>query len=146
MRTLSRRLASDAPPPLRGRVSFALVCAMVIASTMAALLALNIAATRASYAQEDLSARLVRLTEEQQALAEDLEARQAPAALEREAADLGMVPANRAFVSMRDGTLLGDASPAQPPEPDEDEVGPAAGAGTADDTTPAPPTTTGDAP
>ncbi len=120
MRRPSRRLASSAPPPLRGRVSFALVCSLVIALTMAALLALNIAAARASYAQQDLASRLAVLTEEQQALAEQLEARQAPSALEEAAADLGMVPANRAFVSMRDGELLGDASPARRPPTEQD--------------------------
>ncbi len=141
MKSPTRRLASTAPPPLRGRVSFALVCAMVIAATMAALLALNIAVARSSYAQDDLTQRLGLLTEQQQALREELETRQAPSSLEARAASLGMVPANRAFVSLRDGALMGDTSPAQLPPPEEDE-----GQETGAPETDAPPTTTGDAP
>ena len=136
MRTAARR------PARAGRIPFALVCCALIAVTMAALLALNIASAQASYSQDALQARLSRLGEDQQALRERLEAAQAPDALERAASAQGLVRSGgTAFLSLEDGAVLGDPQPAveptpeptEPPEPPE----PPEGAGGTDGPPPA---------
>lgn len=114
MRASVRRPAARA-----GRVPFALVCCALIAATMVALLALNIAAAQASYSQDALQARLTRLGEEQQALRERLEAVQAPASLEQRATAAGLVPSgNTAFLSLEDAAVLGKPAPAPEPTPE----------------------------
>ena len=113
MRTAARR------PTRASRIPFALVCCALIAVTMAALLALNIASAQASYSQDALQARLSRLGEEQQALRERLEAAQAPDTLERAASAQGLVRSGgTAFLSLEDGKVLGDPQPAVAPTPE----------------------------
>jgi hypothetical protein len=116
------RLAVVAPPPVRSRGPFALVCAALLAGTLVSLLLLNIALSRGSYREHELEQRRADLADQQQALSERLAAEAAPGRLAQRAAALGMVSnPNPVFLRLSDGAVLGAPTPApalpSPPPP-----------------------------
>lgn len=79
--------------PRRSRVGLVIACLGLLVAGLVLLLQVNISLSHGSYEMYRLQARQDALTEQQQALEEDLTARQAPQELARRAAGLGLVPA-----------------------------------------------------
>ncbi|MFC5998359.1 hypothetical protein ACFP6A_06450 [Quadrisphaera sp. GCM10027208] len=105
-----------APAGRRRTVPFVAVVAALLASTLVALLMLNIALSRGAFTVHELERRSDLLAEEQQALAERLAVEASPARLAERAAGLGMVPnENPAGLRLEDGAVLGTPAPAAPP-------------------------------
>jgi len=110
------RLRTVAPRGvLEAQVPFAVLCCAVIVMTLLSVLAINIALSRGSYAAGDLRRERRLLVEEEQALRERLAAAEAPGALERRAAELGMVPGDLAAIYLAERKVLGEPRPAAPP-------------------------------
>jgi hypothetical protein len=101
------------------RGPFALLVVLLLGGGLISLLLLNTTLGRNSYVVYRLTRSTEQLGETEQQLREELDRRQAPAALAQQAAALGMVPATSpAFVRLSDGAILGKAEPGQrPPTP-----------------------------
>jgi len=129
--TETPRLRVVTGAPLRhGGAAFGVVCAILLAAGLIGLLVLNTALAQGSFTMSRLQATSDRLADAQGALNQSLDASKSPANLAREAADMGMVPAeSAAFLRLSDGKVIGVASQA-PPVPGFTVVGttaPAAG-------------------
>lgn len=111
------RVVTAAPRPPR-RMPFVVLCSVVLAAGLLAVLLLNIQLARGSYALHDLQRQSTVLSEQTEALNEQIATRQAPAALAQAATELGMVPGSSpAFLRLPDGQVLGvPQAPAQAPE------------------------------
>ena len=93
---LARPRTASSPLP------FTILCTLIVAATLAALLYLNIQMSGTSYEITRLQSQSQRLTQEQQALAE----------LEKQARELGMVPVSEpAYIDLSTGKVLGDTAP-----------------------------------
>lgn len=102
---------------------FTMLCTMIVAATLAALLYLNIEMSDTSYEITRLEAQSSRLTQEEQALAETNERLGTPQELERQARELGMVPVtDPAYIDLDTGTVLGETVPTEGTAVDADAV------------------------
>ncbi|WP_424887873.1 septum formation initiator family protein [Streptomyces sp. XH2] len=94
------------------RTPFVLLVVVLLGSGLISLLLLNSALNQGSFELSRLQRKTTELTDEQQALQQEVDQLAAPDALERRARELGMVPGgNPAFLSP-DGTVRGQPSPA----------------------------------
>lgn len=104
--------------PQRSRVGLVVACLCLLVAGLVALLQLNISLSHGSYEMYRLQARQDALAEQQQALEEELTARQAPEELARRAAQLGMVPADGTqFLRLQHGAGGVATPPAPVPTP-----------------------------
>jgi hypothetical protein len=113
------RLRVVAPVPGRSRTGLAVLSVTLLVVGLLTLLMLNISIGKGAYTLTELRRAQLQASEQQQALAEQVEERSAPQRLAARAKKLGMVPApNTAFVRLSDGRVVGRAAPATaPPKP-----------------------------
>jgi hypothetical protein len=110
-------------PPLRvvpaairdtGSGAFALLCVVLLAAGLVALLMMNTALASGIYQLKNLQSQSGTLTDQQEQLTQAVDDLRSPRNLAGRAQQLGMVPAkSMAFVRLSDGTILGVAQPAQ---------------------------------
>ena len=101
-----------APSAGRGTMPFTLLCTLIVAVTLSALLYLNIQMSEASYEITRLQGQSQRLTEESQGLAETNERMGTPQELERQAREIGMVPvSDPAYIDLDTGEIIGSTDP-----------------------------------
>lgn len=101
------------PEPARSSTPFVLLCSLIVAATLAALLVLNIEMSDTSYRITRLEMQSQRLTEEAQALQETNDRMGTPQELEKAARELGMVPVDTpAYIDLATGTVIGETDPA----------------------------------
>lgn len=115
-----RRLAGPSGPGGRStaaRSPFVLLIVVLLAGGLISLLLLNAAVNQDSFTLSRLQKQTDQLTDEQQALQQEVDQYSAPGALDKQARRLGMVPGgNPAFLS-RDGAVRGDPDEATAPPP-----------------------------
>jgi len=113
------RLRVVAPTRRRSATGLAMLCVGLLGGGLLVLLLLNISIGKGAYALTELQTQQRQLADDQQALAEQVEAVSAPQQLAAAARELGMVPApNAVFVRLPDGTVEGKPVTAQaPPKP-----------------------------
>ena len=121
-------MISARPAPRRpgaqpaARSPFVLLIVLLLAGGLFGLLLLNSAVVKDSFKLDDLQKQTKQLTDEEQALQQDVDEYSAPDELDKRARELGMVPGgNPAFLSP-DGKVKGspDVATAEPlPEPSE---------------------------
>jgi hypothetical protein len=129
---------------------FAVLCIVVLAAGLVALLMMNTALASGIYQLKDLQGQSGTLTDQQEQLTQAVDDLRSPRNLAAKAQQLGMVPAkSMAFIRLSDGSVIGAAQPAKddqrlnvvtspvapPPPPPAPAPDPAA-------TTPAPAATT----
>jgi hypothetical protein len=101
-------------PLRRGGAAFGIVCAVLLAAGLVALLVLNTALAQGSFTLQKLQSTSDQLTDTQGALNQSLDVSKAPANLATKALGMGMVPAgSAAFLRLSDGKVIGVAKPAQ---------------------------------
>ncbi|MFD5399735.1 septum formation initiator family protein [Streptomyces sp. NPDC127097] len=96
------------------RTPFVLLIVVLLGSGLITLLLLNSALNQGSFELSKLEKQTEELTDEQQALQQDVDAYSAPGALERRARKLGMVPGGTPVFLLPDGTVRGRPSVAGP--------------------------------
>ncbi|KOG48739.1 septum formation initiator family protein [Streptomyces decoyicus] len=110
-----KRLAALLPSGAGGtaaRTPFVLLIVVLLGSGLITLLLLNSALNQGSFELSKLEKKTDELTDEQQALQQDVDAYSAPGALERRARRLGMVPGGSPAFLLPDGTVRGRTSAA----------------------------------
>ena len=106
------------PATDRGRALFVIACLALLVGGLLSLLMINTALAQGSFALHDLQESSGELSDQQQALHQDIDLQAAPARLAKRAKALGMVPStNAAFLRLSDGKVLGVAQPAPTPSP-----------------------------
>jgi hypothetical protein len=106
------------PATDRGRALFVVACLTLLVGGLLSLLMINTALAQGSFTLHDLQETSGELTDQQQALQQDIDVQAAPARLAKRAKALGMVPStNAAFLRLSDGKVLGVAQPAPTPTP-----------------------------
>ncbi|MFF0988650.1 hypothetical protein [Kocuria nitroreducens] len=104
----------------RQRVSTVVLSLVALVVALASILVLNIQISGGQYRLVELRAQEQALSQQNEALTQDLEFYNAPQNLAVMATDLGMVPAQGSgTVDLTDGTVEGDPLPAQPQEDHE---------------------------
>ncbi|OII70464.1 septum formation initiator family protein, partial [Streptomyces sp. CC77] len=108
------RLAGLLPsgPSTAARTPFVLLVVLFLGGGLIGLLLLNTSLSQGSFKLLELKKKTTALTDEEQALQRDVDARSAPDALERRARELGMVPGGGPAFLEPDGTVRGLPSPA----------------------------------
>lgn len=105
-----------APVLERSRTLFVLTCLMLLVGGLISLLIVNTSLAQGSFRMHDLRATSAGLSEQAQALREDIALRESPQQLSVAASALGMVPSGSvAFLRLSDGVVLGVAKPAPAP-------------------------------
>lgn len=100
------RVVTAARPPRR--MPFVVLCSVVLAAGLLAVLLLNLQLARGAYALHDLQRESVLLGEQEGQLREQLDGLEAPGVLAQRATELGMVPGSSpAFLRLPDGQVLG---------------------------------------
>lgn len=103
-------------PPARARqhrAPFVVLLVTLLASGLVGLLMLNTVLAQDAFVLHDLKRTVATLTDQQQALMQDVAAAQAPEALAARARALGMVESpGPVFIRLADGRVLGVATPA----------------------------------
>jgi cell division protein FtsB len=96
------------------RSPFVLLIGVLLAGGLISLLLLNAAVNQDSFTLNKLQKQTGQLTDEEQALQQEVDEYSAPGALDKRARELGMVPGgNPAFLSPG-GTVRGDPAEARP--------------------------------
>ena len=124
----SRRPLSVVPrrAPRRSRLSTVVMCALALAAALVGILLLNIQITQGQYQLTELTGQERALSQENEALTQDIEANSAPQNLAARANDLGMVPAKEVgSIDLRSGTVTPPASQAAKGDPQDILVPPA---------------------
>jgi hypothetical protein len=112
--------AARRPGAPAARSPFVLLIVLLLAGGLFGLLLLNSAVVKDSFKLNDLQTRTKQLTDEEQALQQQVDEYSAPDALEKRARELGMVPGGNPAFLAPDGKVKGspDAATADPlPEP-----------------------------
>ncbi|MFE0191791.1 septum formation initiator family protein [Streptomyces sp. NPDC058989] len=104
--------SSAAPRGTAARTPFVLLIVVLLGSGLITLLLLNSALNQGSFELDKLERKTGELTDEQQALQQEVDASSAPDALERRARELGMVPGGSPVFLLPDGRVLGRPHPA----------------------------------
>ncbi|MDT9681546.1 cell division protein FtsL [Streptomyces sp. TRM76323] len=114
------RLARFVPsgPNTAARTPFVLLVVVLLGGGLIGLLLLNTSLSQGSFKLTELKRKTTELTDEEQALQRDVDARSAPDALERRARELGMVPGGSPVFLEPDGTVRGLPGEAVAPAPD----------------------------
>ncbi|MFD5101445.1 FtsB family cell division protein [Streptomyces albidochromogenes] len=107
---LSRLMPSG--PNQAARTPFVLLVVLLLGGGLITLLLLNSSLNEGSFKLSELKKRTTELTDEEQALQQDVDDRSAPGALERRARELGMVPGGSPAFLGPDGTVRGVPSQA----------------------------------
>lgn len=107
---LSRLMPSG--PHQAARTPFVLLVVLLLGGGLITLLMLNSSLNEGSFKLSELKKRTTELTDEEQALQQDVDDRSAPGALERRARELGMVPGGSPAFLAPDGTVRGVPSQA----------------------------------
>ncbi|MDC7339460.1 septum formation initiator family protein [Streptomyces lydicus] len=94
-------------PGTAARAPFVLLIVVLLGSGLITLLLLNSALNQGSFELSKLERKTDELTDEQQALQQEVDAYSAPGALERRARRLGMVPGGAPVFLLPDGKVLG---------------------------------------
>lgn len=111
--TLPRLRIVRAPARPRTRAPFIMLCVSVLVGALLGALFLNTSMASTAYEIHDRQIALARLSERHQELSQALEVAASPAVLAQRARAGGMVPAGApAFVSLSDGTIIGESVPA----------------------------------
>jgi type II secretory pathway pseudopilin PulG len=97
------------------RTPFVLLVVVLLVSGLIALLLLNASLNKGSFRLSELQQRTKELTDEQQALQQQVDAYSDPEELAGRARELGMVPGGPPAFLGRDGTVHGSPSPAPTP-------------------------------
>ena len=104
-----------APVAEHGRTLFVLACLALLVGGLIALLLINTALAQGSFRMHDLSSSSRQLSDQSQALGEDIAGQASPERLSQRAAGLGMVASGSvAFLRLSDGRVLGVATAAKP--------------------------------
>ncbi|GHG71884.1 septum formation initiator family protein [Streptomyces griseocarneus] len=108
------RLARLLPAGAAGarRTPFVLLVVVLLGSGLISLLLLNSSLNQGSFELSRLQRKTTELTDEQQALQQEVDRLAAPDALERRARDLGMIPGGSPAFLNPDGTVSGIPAPA----------------------------------
>ena len=112
---LARLIPVGATPGQAARAPFVLLVVLLLGGGLIGLLVLNSALSEGSFELDDLQKETKSLTDEEQALQRDIDAYSAPAALQRRARELGMVPGGDPAFLDPDGSVKGVPSPASGP-------------------------------
>lgn len=97
------------------RTPFVLLMVLLLGGGLLGLLLLNTALNQGSFEESRLKRQNTKLSDEEQALRQQLEAVSAPAELARKAQEMGMIPgAGPAFLDPVTGQVLGSPKPASP--------------------------------
>lgn len=96
------------------RTPFVLLIVVLLGSGLLALLLLNASVNQGSFELGKLKKQTRELTDEQQALQQEVDAFSAPGALDRRARELGLVPGGSPAFLLPDGTVRGVPEPAAP--------------------------------
>ncbi|MDT3400027.1 septum formation initiator family protein, partial [Streptomyces sp. B1866] len=99
-------------PPAAKRTPFVLLIVVLLASGLIGLLLLNSSLNQGSFELSRLERQTTELTDEQQALQQEVDELSAPDALARRARELGMAPGGNPAFLAPDGTVRGVPSPA----------------------------------
>jgi len=100
-------------PLRRGDAAFGVVCAVLLAAGLMALLVLNTTLAQGSFTVQKLQSTSDQLADAQAALNQSLDASKSPANLATRAIGMGMGPAqSAAFLRLSDGKVIGVAKPA----------------------------------
>ncbi|MEE4424007.1 septum formation initiator family protein [Streptomyces bugieae] len=99
--------ATPAAPGTAARTPFVLLIVVLLGSGLITLLLLNSALNQGSFELSRLEKKTDELTDEQQALQQEVDGYSAPGALERRARRLGMVPGGAPAFLLPDGTVRG---------------------------------------
>ncbi|WP_093801269.1 septum formation initiator family protein [Streptomyces sp. Wb2n-11] len=102
---LSRLMPSG--PAQAARTPFVLLVVLLLGGGLITLLLLNSSLNQGSFELSELKKRTTELTDEEQALQQDVDDRSALGALERRARELGMVPGGSPAFLGPDGTVRG---------------------------------------
>lgn len=123
------RLARLMPsgPNTAARTPFVLLVVLLLGGGLIGLLLLNTSLSQGSFKLIELKKKTTELTDEEQALQRDVDARSAPDALERRARELGMVPGGGPAFLEPDGTVRGvpsraPAAPSTEPSPTQEQA------------------------
>lgn len=104
------------PEPRRSSVPFTILCSLILAGTLLALLFLNISMSDTSYEITRLQSQSRALADEKQSLQETDQQLGTPQELLKRAQGMGMVPASDpAYVDLATGKVIGDPQPAAGP-------------------------------
>ncbi|MER5870576.1 hypothetical protein [Streptomyces sp. NPDC002044] len=113
------------------RMPFVLLVVALLGGGLISLLLLNSALNEGSFQLSKLKKETTVLTDEEQALQRDVDARSAPDALQRRAQELGLVPGGSPVFISPDGKVAGAAAPAEAPPPPSPPPSPAPSQGQA---------------
>ncbi|MGK5632597.1 FtsB family cell division protein, partial [Streptomyces sp. URMC 123] len=94
------------------RTPFVLLVVVLLGTGLISLLLLNTSLNQGSFKLSKLRKQTTELTDEQQALQQEVDSYSAPDALERRARELGLVPGGPPAFLTPDGTVRGAAAPA----------------------------------
>ncbi len=89
------------------RTPFVLLVVVILGAGLLGLLLLNAAVNQGSFRLSKLEKQTGELTDEQQALQQEVDSYSAPGALEKRARDLGLVPGGTPAFLKPDGTVKG---------------------------------------
>ncbi len=93
---------------------FAVLCIVLLAAGLVALLMMNTALASGIYQLKDLQGQSGTLTDQQEQLTQAVDDLRSPRNLAAKAQQLGMVPAkSMAFIRLSDGSIIGAAQPAK---------------------------------
>ena len=107
------RMVSPLRPERASRGVFVMVVTGVLVIGMVAILLINTSLAQGAFTISELKAEQTALLEQEQSLAESVEALAAPESLEQQARAMGMVPSkNAAFLDVETGKVLGRPKPA----------------------------------
>ena len=100
--------------PRRSRVSTVVMCALALAAALVGILLLNVQITQGQYQLTELTGQERALSQENEALTQDIEANSAPQNLAARANDLGMVPAQDVgSINVDTGDVTPPSAPAE---------------------------------
>ena len=103
--------------PRRSRLSTVVMCALGLAAALVGILLLNIQITQGQYQLTELTGQERALSQENEALTQDIEADSAPQNLAARANDLGMVPAKEVgTIDLGSGSVTPPSAPAEKTE------------------------------
>lgn len=101
-----------APAAGPSRAGFILLCVSILVGALLAVLMLNTAMATTAYQIHDQQVRLARLSESEQALAQEVERLSSPALLQQRAEELGMERADgMRYLVLSDQSILGGDVP-----------------------------------
>ncbi|GAA2412421.1 hypothetical protein GCM10010420_47110 [Streptomyces glaucosporus] len=106
-------------PAAAARTPFVVLVVLLLGSGLLSLLLLNASVNQGSFELSELERQAEELTDEEQALEQELDSYSNPGSLAERARELGLVPGGNPVFILPDGTVRGVPSPA-----------PAAGGGT----------------